>query len=74
MDEFDDKLKERWQHRRKKSYNWTKLAIMVFAVVAIFWAMNHLQNSGSIVNNPSASVIDSTQTDTLNTGTAEQTP
>ena len=60
MDDMQDKMKERWQDRRKKSYNWRKLAIMLIAVVAIFWTMNRLQNKGSIVNNPSAVTIDST--------------
>ncbi len=68
MDDFEDKIKERWQHRRKKAYNWQKLIIMVLAVVAIFYTMSRLQNTGNIVTKPAASVVDSTQT------TPEQTP
>lgn len=69
MDEFDDKMKQRWNERRKKAYNWPKLLIMLFVLVAIFYAMNRLQNTGNVVVNPSASVVDSTAVDTLQAGT-----
>ncbi|GAB1467527.1 hypothetical protein MASR2M64_02000 [Candidatus Cloacimonadota bacterium] len=63
MDDFEDKLKERWQQRRKKAYNWPRLLLMILVVVAIFYAMARMQNAGSIVSKPSASVVDSLASD-----------
>jgi len=67
MNDFEDKLKERWKERKKKAYNWPKLLIMVFVLIAIFYTMNRLSNTKNVVVNPAASTIDSTQTDTIRT-------
>ena len=50
MDDLNDKMKERWEQRRKKSYNWTKLLIMVAALIAILWGMTQLNKAGDKVN------------------------
>jgi hypothetical protein len=42
MTDFEDKVKDRWKERRKKAYNWPKILIMLFVLVAIFYAMNRL--------------------------------
>ncbi|MDY0151667.1 MAG: hypothetical protein RBS43_05290 [Candidatus Cloacimonas sp.] len=52
MDNYDDKMKERWRDRRKKSYNWSKLLIMVLALVAILYFMSRPYKTTTIVNNP----------------------
>lgn len=67
MDDFEDRMKERWKERRKKAYNWPKLLIMLGVLIAIFYAMGRLNDTKNVVVNPSASVIDSTQTDTVRT-------
>ncbi|MBP7310083.1 MAG: hypothetical protein KA984_02200 [Candidatus Cloacimonetes bacterium] len=68
MGDLQDKMKERWQEKRKKSYNWPKLIIMILAVVAIFYAMNRLGNTSNVISTPAAGVVDSLAADTLNTG------
>ncbi len=67
MDDFEDKMKERWRERRKKAYNWPKLLIMLFVLVAIFYAMGRLQTTKNVVINPAASVTDSLQADSVKT-------
>ncbi len=69
MDDFEDKMKERWKERRKKAFNWPKLIIMTLALIVILYLMNHLGETNRIVN-PSASTVDTTQTDTTHTGVA----
>lgn len=65
MNDFNDKMKERWKDKRKKAYNWPKLIIMVLALIIILYLMNHLGNTKNVVQNPSASVTDTLQADTL---------
>ena len=65
MNDFNDKMKERWKDKRKKAYNWPKLIIMVLALIIILYLMNHLGNTKNVVRNPSASVTDTLQADTL---------
>ncbi len=65
---MQDRMKERWQEKRKKSYNWPKLIIMILALVAIFYAMNRLGDTSNVISTPAASVVDSLAGDTLNTG------
>jgi uncharacterized membrane protein YvbJ len=67
MNDFEDKLKERWKERKKKAYNWPKLLIMVFVLIAIFYTMSRLSNTKNVVVNPAATTVDSTQTDTVRT-------
>jgi hypothetical protein len=50
MNDLNDKMKERWHQRRRKSYNWTKLLIMVAALIAILWGMGELNKSNDKVN------------------------
>ncbi|MDD2228011.1 MAG: hypothetical protein PHY48_01205 [Candidatus Cloacimonetes bacterium] len=63
MEDFEDKMKERWQQRRKKAYNWQRLLLMILVVVAIFYTMARLQNTGNIVTKPAASVVDTLAAD-----------
>jgi hypothetical protein len=65
MNDFNDKMKERWKDKRKKAYNWPRLIIMVLALIIILYLMNHLGNTKNVVQNPSASVTDTLQADTL---------
>lgn len=65
MNDFNDKMKERWKDKRKKAYNWPRLIIMVLALIIILYLMNHLGNTKNVVQNPSASVTDTLQEDTL---------
>ncbi|MDY0218496.1 MAG: hypothetical protein RBR14_03990 [Candidatus Cloacimonas acidaminovorans] len=65
MNDFNDKMKERWKEKRKKAYNWPRLIIMVLALIIILYLMNHLGNTKNVVQNPSASVTDTLQADTL---------
>ena len=65
MNDFNDKIKDRWKEKRKKAYNWPKLILMVLALIIILYLMNHLGNTKNVVQNPSASVTDTLQADTL---------
>jgi hypothetical protein len=42
MKDFNDKLRERWQDKRKKSFNWTKVILMMAALIAIVFVMTRL--------------------------------
>ncbi len=63
MTDFEDKVKDRWKERRKKAYNWPKILIMLFVLVAIFYAMNRLGDTKNVVVNPSSSVVDTLRDD-----------
>ena len=65
MDDFNDKMKDRWKEKRKKAYNWPKLIIMVLALIAILYIMNHLGNTKNVVQTPSATVTDTLQADSV---------
>jgi len=45
MDELNEKMRDRWQDRRKKGSNWPKLIVMVLILVAILVAMNMLNKA-----------------------------
>lgn len=62
MSDLNDKIEERWQQRRKKGYNWPKLAAMLLILVGIWYGMSMLKRAGNVVNTPSAEVVDSTAT------------
>ncbi len=65
MNDFNDKIKDRWKEKRKKGYNWPKLILMVLALIIILYLINHLGNTNNIVQTPSASVTDTLHADTL---------
>ncbi len=65
MDDFNDKMNDRWKEKRKKAYNWPRLIIMILALIAILYIMNHLGNTKNVVQTPSATVTDTLQADTL---------
>lgn len=50
MNDLNDKMKERWHTRRRKSYNWTKLILMVLVLVAILWGMGQLNKVNDKLN------------------------
>lgn len=60
MSDLQDKYKERWNDRRKKGYEWKKLAIMGLALVALLVLINRLGRVGNAPAAPGAEVIDST--------------
>ncbi len=47
MTDVEEKNRERWQDKRKKTYDWKRLVIMVLALVAIFFVINRLNRVGS---------------------------
>jgi len=59
VSDLNDKVNERWQQRRKKGYNWPKLIVMLLILVAIFYAMNMLQNGSNVQGVPMAETTDS---------------
>jgi len=61
MDDMNDRIRQRWQDRRAKNYNWKKLIIMVLALVLIILAINEL---GKQETNIFQSGQDSTMTET----------
>lgn len=65
MNDLNDKLRERWQDRRKKGYNWTKLLVMVAILLGIILAMNKLNNAGKGFVSSAVEVMDSTAVDSL---------
>jgi flagellar basal body-associated protein FliL len=59
MTDMNDRLRERWNDRRKKGTNWTKLIIMVLILVAILVAMNWLGREAQEQTNPKTETSDS---------------
>ena len=57
MNDFNDKIKDRWKEKRKKAYNWPKLILMVLALIIILYLINHLGNTENIVQTPSEEVF-----------------
>lgn len=62
MNDFNDKLRERWQDKRKKSFNWTKVILMMAALIAIVFVMTRLNQVDNINWQNSAPQADTTQT------------
>ncbi|MEF3694583.1 MAG: hypothetical protein V3576_04470 [Candidatus Cloacimonadota bacterium] len=58
---MNDKLRERWQDRRKKSFNWTRILIMLGALIAIIVVMSKLSTIDNIdmKNSEAAVPVDS---------------
>ncbi len=46
MTDVDEKYRERWKDKRKKTYDWKRLIIMILALVAVLYALNRLNNVG----------------------------
>lgn len=59
MTDMNEKLRERWNDRRKKGTNWTKLIIMVLILVALLLAMHWLGKAGQIQSDNRVETIDS---------------
>ncbi len=62
MNDFNDKLRERWHDKRKKSFNWTKVILMMAALIAIIFVMTRLNQVDNINWQNSSPQVDSTQT------------
>lgn len=48
MKDFNRKLRERWQEKRKKASNWKSLVIKILILVAIIYVVNHITRSKNI--------------------------
>ena len=48
MEEFNKKLRERWQQKRKKASNWTGLLIKVLILFALLSIISHISKSKNI--------------------------
>jgi cytoskeletal protein RodZ len=79
MEDLNEKMRERWQDRRKKGSNWPKLIVMILVLIAILIAMNLLNNASQ----KSAKAVETTlppdqtpasSTDVQSTPEAEQSP
>ncbi|NLW19197.1 MAG: hypothetical protein GXY81_05855 [Candidatus Cloacimonetes bacterium] len=46
MTDIDEKYRERWKDKRKKTYDWKRLVIMILALIAILYALNRLNKVG----------------------------
>lgn len=68
MNDLHEKMRERWQDKKKKAYNWPKVIIMLAALAAIFYAMGRLDTASRKSVAPSATITDTLATDTLHTG------
>lgn len=71
MNDMNDKIRERWQDRRRKGYNWTKLLVMLAVLVAIIFAMNRLNKTATVMAPSTIEIIDSTAIDSLFEGSTE---
>jgi hypothetical protein len=71
MNDMNDKIRERWQDRRRKGYNWTKLLVMLAVLVAIIFAMNRLNKTATVMAPSTIEIIDSTAVDSLFEGSTE---
>ncbi|PKN79456.1 MAG: hypothetical protein CVU48_05275 [Candidatus Cloacimonetes bacterium HGW-Cloacimonetes-1] len=67
MSEMNDKMQERWNQRRRKGNNWSKLIVMVVALVGIIWGINKLGNSSNINLKSGAESVDSLSADSTQT-------
>ncbi len=67
MQDFNKKLRERWQDKRKKASNWKSLIIKILILVAIIYVVNHISKSKNIDWSTLSNKADSVQTapDTL---------
>ncbi|MDP2173851.1 MAG: hypothetical protein Q8M98_01275 [Candidatus Cloacimonadaceae bacterium] len=59
MNDMNDKIRERWQERRKKGYNWSRLIIMLAILVAIMFAINRLSKTGKTFSTSGIEIVDS---------------
>lgn len=67
MSDMNDRLRERWDTRRKKSSSWTRMIVMVIILAALLVGINLLNNAASRMSKPQAEFIDTTAVDTTGT-------
>lgn len=46
MTDIEEKYRERWKDKRKKTYDWRRLIIMILALIAVLYALNRLNKVG----------------------------
>ncbi len=46
MTDIEERYRQRWQDKRKKTYDWKRLVIMVLALIGIFILINRLNKVG----------------------------
>jgi len=67
MSDMNDRMRERWEHRKAKSNSWVRLIIMVIILIALLVGINYLNNAASRMSKPQAEFIDSTAVDSTGT-------
>lgn len=72
MDDMNDRIKERWEQRRKKGNNWPRLIIMTLILVALLVTMARMNQCSQAVTPSQAEFIDSTATVPDSTGRTPQ--
>jgi uncharacterized membrane protein SpoIIM required for sporulation len=65
MNEFNKKIRERWQQKRSKAMNWTSLLIKILILVAILFVINKLSKSSNIDWSKVKARQDTVQTDSV---------
>ncbi|NLK49704.1 MAG: hypothetical protein GX294_03550 [Candidatus Cloacimonetes bacterium] len=61
MDDMQERMRERWEERRKKGQNWPRLVIMLIILIALIVAMNMLSKKTAQVKSiQGTEYIDST--------------
>jgi uncharacterized membrane protein SpoIIM required for sporulation len=65
MNEFNKKIRERWQQKRSKAMNWTSLLIKILILVAILFVINKLSKSSNIDWSKVKAKQDTVQTDSV---------
>ncbi len=60
MSDMNDRLRDRWNERRKKAYNWKKLIILALILVALLVLMHRLNKATETEREQQVEVIDST--------------
>lgn len=66
MEDMNDRVKERWEQRRKRANNWPRLLIMLIILIAIIVGINMLNKAAdrmrpSQVEYRDSTAVDSTQ-------------
>ncbi|MFB3844858.1 MAG: hypothetical protein ACE14O_03790 [Candidatus Cloacimonadaceae bacterium] len=65
MNDWNDKLRERWQEKRKKSSNWTSLIIKVVVLLLILYAIAKIGTGSSLDWSKFSPQADSVRTDSV---------
>jgi len=66
MTDLNNKLKERWQEKRKKSRNWSSLLLKIFLLIALIYVIHSISTSKNIDWSKFKGKADSVQTTPAN--------